>query len=94
MMVIKIETSFSKNISFIIFKNIYILISNGKIKHTAEGDIVSAIGGTYPLRVIEISKAPKGELSIDVLYFGTAVDAPAEYFGAIISCTSATEINS
>ena len=69
------------------------LISNGKIKHTAEGDIVSAIGGTYPLRVIEISKAPKGELSIDVLYFGTAVDASAEYFGAIISCTSATEMS-
>lgn len=69
------------------------LISNGKIKHTAEGDIVSAIGGTYPLRVIEISKAPKGEITADVLYFGSVVGVPAEYFGAIISCTSATEMS-
>ena len=69
------------------------LISNGKIKHTAEGDIVSAIGGTYPLRVIEISKAPKGEITADVLYFGSVVGVHAEYFGAIISCTSATEMS-
>ena len=69
------------------------LISNGKIRHTQDGDIVSAIGGTYPLRVIEMSKAPRGEISTDLLYFGTVVGAPVEYFGAIISCTSATEMS-
>lgn len=69
------------------------LISNGKIKHTAEGDIVSAIGGTYPLRVIEVAKAPKGEISIEIMYFGTVVGASAEYVGAIISCTSAAEMS-
>lgn len=69
------------------------LISNGKIRHTQDGDIVSAIGGTYPLRTIEMSKAPKGEITADVLYFGTVVNTNAEYVGAIISCTSATEMS-
>lgn len=69
------------------------LISNGKIRHTAEGDIVSAIGGTYPLRTINFSDAPKGEITTDILYFGTVVGAPTEYFGAIVSCTSATEMS-
>ena len=69
------------------------LISNGKIRHTQEGDIVSAIGGTYPLRTINFSDAPKGEITTDILYFGTVVGAPAEYFGAIVSCTSATEMS-
>lgn len=69
------------------------LISNGKIKHTAEGNIVSAIGGTYPLREIPMNKAPKGEASVNLMYFGTVVGAPVDYFGAIISCTSATEMS-
>lgn len=69
------------------------LISNGKIRHTQEGDIVSAIGGTYPLRTINFSDAPKGEITTDILYFGTVVGAPVEYFGAIVSCTSATEMS-
>lgn len=69
------------------------LISNGKIKHTAEGDIVSAIGGTYPLRTINIDKAPKGEITADILYFSSVVGAGIEYAGAIISCTSATEMS-
>ena len=69
------------------------LISNGKIRHTQDGDIVSAIGGTYPLRTIEIAKAPKGEISVDVLYFSTVVGVSTEYFGAIVACTSATEMS-
>ena len=69
------------------------LISNGKVRHTAEGDIVSAIGGTYPLRSIKIEEAPKGEITVDVLYFGKVVGVPTEYFGAIIACTSATEMS-
>ena len=43
------------------------LISNGKIRHTQDGDIVSAIGGTYPLRTISFSEAPKGEITTDIL---------------------------
>lgn len=69
------------------------LISNGKVRHTQEGDIVSAIGGNFPLRVVKPSEAPKGEISADLIYFGTVVGTPAEYFGAIVSCTSAAEMS-
>lgn len=69
------------------------LISNGKIRHTADGDIVSSIGGNYPLRTIEVEKAPKGQITVDLMYFGTVVDTQEEYFGAIISSTSAAEIS-
>lgn len=69
------------------------LISNGKIRHTENGDIVSAIGGNYPLRKIEIAKAPKGEVNIILMYFATVVGVPTEYFGAIVSGTSATEMS-
>lgn len=69
------------------------LVSNGKIKHTQEGDIVSAIGGTYPLRTVEIDKAPKGEISLSLMYFSSVVGSNIEYAGVIISCTSATEMS-
>ena len=44
------------------------LIANGKIRHTAEGDSVSAIGGTYPLTVIALDKAPQGKVNIDIMF--------------------------
>lgn len=69
------------------------LISNGKIRHTQDGDIVSSIGGNYPLRTIEVAKAPKGQITTSLMYFGTVVDTPEEYFGAIISSTSAAEMS-
>jgi len=78
------------------------LISNGKIRHTDSGDIVSAIGGTYPLRQIEVKAAPKGVMTIDLMYFtkaymgtGSSIKeiAGAKYFGAIIGSTSATEMS-
>lgn len=69
------------------------LIANGKIRHTQNGDIVSSIGGDYPLREIEINKAPKGEISADILYFGTVVGAAVKYVGAIVSCTSAAQMS-
>lgn len=69
------------------------LIANGKLRHTQQGDIVSSIGGDYPLREIEIDKAPKGDITVDVLYFGTIVSSGAEYVGAIVSCTSAAEMS-
>lgn len=69
------------------------LISNGKIRPTANGDIVSAIGGNYPLRTITMSKAPKGKVIGDVLYFGKIVGDPVEHVGVIISCTSAAEMS-
>ena len=69
------------------------LISNGKIRHTQEGDIVSAIGGNYPLMEIDAKKAPKGKIDVDIIFFGKVVGTDAEYFGAIVSGTSATEMS-
>lgn len=69
------------------------LISNGKIRHTQERDIVSAINGNYPLREITMDKAPKGEIAVNLLFFGTALGTDAQYFGGIVECTSATEMS-
>lgn len=70
------------------------LISNGKIRHTKDGDIVSAIGGNFPLRTIKIEQAPKGELKITLMLFVEAFGAKhATYVGAIISNNSAVAMN-
>jgi hypothetical protein len=68
-------------------------LSNGKIRHTETGDIVSSITGNYPLRTIEVKQAPKGETTVDILYFATAANVDVEYFGAIVSGTSAAELS-
>lgn len=68
------------------------MISNGKIRHTNDGDIVSAIGGTYPLRKLKIEQAPDGEVTIKIGYFGTSVGVDMDYFSAIISSTSAAQL--
>ena len=71
------------------------MISNGKIRHTQEGDIVSAIGGNYPLREIPVEQAPKGELSVELMYFAASINdkSAVKYIGAIISCTSAVSMS-
>lgn len=71
------------------------LVSNGKIRHTSEGDIVSAIGGNYPLRAVNPASAPKGEITVNLLYIASVANAPSahEYFGAIISSTSAVTMS-
>jgi len=68
------------------------LIANGKIRHTDAGDIVSSIKGDYPIREIAPEKAPKGDVTMNVLYFGMA-GAKNLYFGAIVDCTSAERMN-
>lgn len=77
------------------------LVANGKIRHTAEGDIVSAIGGTYPLTVISIEKAPQGEVSVDVMFYcanvnskdGAKAKSMIKYVGAVISGDSAVTMS-
>lgn len=68
------------------------LVANGKIKHTQDGDIVSAIGGSFNLREIPVAKAPKGEIKVDIMFFAKTIGAKPDYFGAIIACTSAAEM--
>lgn len=69
------------------------LISNGKIRNTENGPIVSSIGGNYPLRTIEVSKAPKGIVNVSLMYFATVVGVPVTYFGAMVSGNSAAEMS-
>ena len=70
------------------------LISNGKIRHTKDGDIVSAIGGNFPLRTIKIEQAPRGELKVTLMFFTEAFGAKhTTYVGAIISNNSAVDMN-
>ena len=68
------------------------LISNGKIRQTAKGNIVSAIGGNYPLREIKIEESPAGKIDIKFMYAATTIGSGKEYFGAIITGTSASQM--
>jgi hypothetical protein len=69
------------------------LISNGKIRHTEQGDIVSSINGNYPLRQIEIAKAPRGEITVELMLFSTIYGTNVEYCCATIGCTSAAQMS-
>lgn len=68
------------------------LISNGKIRHTSDGDIVSAIGGTYPLKKYSVDKAPDGVITIQLSHFGKITGTGKEYFSGIIKCTSVAQL--
>lgn len=75
------------------------LLANGKIRHTQNGDIVSSIGGEYPLRQIEIASAPKAKVIIEPIIFGKIVEQggkSTKYAGIMVNCDSAvqmTELN-
>ena len=69
------------------------LICNGKIRHTDNGDIVQSIKGEYPIREIDVQKAPKGKLDVAILYFGSTLLAKERYVAAIISTDSAAEFS-
>lgn len=52
------------------------MLANGKIRHTAEGDIVAAIGGTYPLfeeKSVDASKGKVDKVVVDIVFFGSAL---------------------
>lgn len=66
------------------------LVANGKIKHTQSGDIVSSIGGEYPLRVIKVAEAPKAEIVCKPMLFNKISDI--ECFGIIVKSTSAVQM--
>lgn len=66
-------------------------VANGKIRHTATGDIVSSIKGDYEIRQIKIADAPKGKISVDVCLFKHIVGC-GDYFAGIIYSTSASEL--
>ena len=69
------------------------LIANGKIRHTAEGDIVAAIGGNYPLIEHQINTAPDkaDKPTVDLVLFGSALKSgkTLRYAGVVISSKNA-----
>ncbi|MEM4385924.1 MAG: hypothetical protein QXD03_05190 [Candidatus Anstonellales archaeon] len=72
--------------------------SNGKIRHTQSGDIISSIVGNYPLRVLEIKKAINKEtdmLDIDVVFIGSSIngDKGVKYVGLILNSNSMATIS-
>lgn len=68
--------------------------ANGKIRHTNDGDIIQSIEGNYPIRVLEVKKAQKKDLNIDLVFIGSALNnkKTAKYAGLIISCENAAMI--
>lgn len=67
------------------------MIANGKIRHTATGDIVSSIKGDYEIRKYKISEAPKGKVSIDIGLF-KHISGLGDFFAGIVYSTSASEL--
>ena len=49
------------------------LVSNGKIRHTDNGDTVSSISGNYPLMQTKIEEAPTGELTVEIVFFSAPI---------------------
>lgn len=69
------------------------LIANGKIRHTQQGDIVSSIGGDYPIREVKIDSIKEVGRTIIPLYFASFVSASnsgktVDYVGAIVETNS------
>ncbi len=66
--------------------------ANGKIRHTKDGDIIQSIEGNCPVRVIEVSKAPAGDINVDLIFLGSAIGtgtAKVKYAGIILDCENA-----
>lgn len=70
--------------------------SNGKIRHTQDGDIIASIAGNYTLRIIEITKAQAGEIKVDIVFIGSAIGSTRgvhKYAGIMINCDNAADLS-
>lgn len=70
------------------------LIANGKVRHTADGDIVAAIGGNYPLIETKLEDAKVEKPVIDLVFFGSAIDGAkmCKFAGVTITSKSAATL--
>ena len=71
------------------------LVANGKVRSTESGDIVSSIGGNYPLLELKENKPATTEVTVDILLFGSSYkgNAKAEYAGVSILCKDSRAIS-
>lgn len=69
--------------------------ANGKIRHTADGDIIQSIEGNYIIRKIEVKKAKAGKVKIDLVFIGSAIGngKGAKYAGVVVNCDNAADIS-
>lgn len=70
------------------------LISNGKIRHTQQGDIVASISGMYPLRTIKMGDAADKSINVDITFMGSAIKGKhnTKYAGVIVNGKNAAAI--
>lgn len=72
------------------------LIANGKLRDTNDGPIVQSIRGLFPIRAIEVAKAPAGKTNVNLLLFSQLLEngkVIQQYFCAVISSTSAAKVH-
>ncbi len=72
--------------------------SNGKIRGTQKGDIISSIVGNYPLRKIKVPKevSDKLEMDISIVFIGSAIGKESgvvKYGGILIEYNNAADIS-
>lgn len=71
--------------------------SNGKLRHTQNGDIISSINGNYPLRLINIDDKKDGKVTIDLVFLGSTIENKSKglikYAGTIINCSNAGKLS-
>lgn len=74
------------------------MLANGKIRHTEAGDIVAAIGGTYPLLAEKIptdTDTKTAKVVVDIVFFGSAIgadDTTYKFAGVIVTSPSAAVV--
>ena len=70
------------------------MVANGKIRHTQQGDIVASISGLYPLRVMKLSEPVDKSITLDVMFFGSAIKGKhnIKYVGAMVNAKNAAGI--
>lgn len=70
--------------------------ANGKIRHTADGDIISSISGNYPLIQVSIeSKSASGKVKVLVNYITKALGETksAKFAGVILDCENVATLS-
>lgn len=72
-------------------------IANGKVRHTAGGDIISSINGEYPIMEVEVDKAEASPVTMKVVYISEIIAGgrhAASYAGVVLASKSANKVAS
>lgn len=71
--------------------------SNGKLRHTQDGDIISSITGNYPLRTVEMKNNTNKSINLDLILISSSISDTSssvyKYGGIIIECENAAHVS-